>query len=95
LLPPPGEVYHESNGFVGHITNADDSFDAREKWGNLILPVRHQGQCGSCWAFAVTQAAGDRIGIEGLQSAFYSPQDLISCHKKTGGVCVLIFNLIL
>lgn len=56
-----------------------DTFDARDVWGSLILPVRDQGQCGSCWAHAVAETAGDRFGIVGNSHGILSPQDLVSC----------------
>lgn len=56
-----------------------DSFDARDVWGDLILPVRDQGQCGSCWAHAVAETAGDRFGIVGNSHGVLAPQDLVSC----------------
>ena len=52
----------------------------------LLLDVRNQGQCGSCWAFASTSMLGDRISI-GLHKLTgehkwrfnLSVQNLISC----------------
>jgi cathepsin B len=84
---------HAGHSLVGRIIKADDSFDARDKWGNLILPILDQARCGSCWAFAVAETTGDRVGIEGLTSAVYSPQDLVSCDTNDYGVCNYLFIL--
>jgi hypothetical protein len=76
---------HRGHSLVGRIIKADDSFDARDVWGDLILPIRDQAACGSCWAFAVAETTGDRVGIEGLPSDVYSPQDLVSCDTNDYG----------
>lgn len=39
------------------------SFDARQKWPNLITGAIDQGGCGSCWAFSTATAIGDRLRI--------------------------------
>jgi hypothetical protein len=84
---------------IGHLIEADDSFDARDEWGDLILPVRDQGGCGSCWAFAVAETTGDRVGIEGLGSDVYSPQNLVSCDhiddRCDGGEIDVSWNCVL
>jgi C1A family cysteine protease len=80
-----------SGNLVTAAVGADASFDSRDKWGSLILPVRDQGQCGSCWAFATAETVGDRVGIAGGASAVYSTQDLVSCNKKCGAVCFYFF----
>jgi cathepsin B len=63
------------------------SFDAREKWGNCIHPIRDQGNCGSCWAHASTEALSDRfcISSNGEQNVILSPQELTSCDPYDGG----------
>jgi hypothetical protein len=67
--------------------------------GQLLLPVRNQGNCGSCWAFASTTVLGDRLKID-LQRAgqpfpawmntdppkTLSAQHLISCVQGVDGV---------
>jgi len=56
------------------------TFDWREQ-GNCVHPIRDQAQCGSCWAFAATEAFSDRICIasNGETDVVLSPQDMVSC----------------
>jgi cathepsin B len=48
-----------------------------------ILPSRDQGQCGSCWAFAITSSIADRVAImsQGKIKIQLSPQDLVDCVR--------------
>ncbi len=57
------------------------NFDPFGKWPNCIHPIRNQLQCGSCWAFAVTDVLSDRLCIASSEriNEELSPQDLISC----------------
>lgn len=65
----------------------DTSFDARDFWYGFIQPVRDQGDCGSCWAFAVAESTTDRVSIEKYDAQpYFSPQDLVSCDTSDGGV---------
>ncbi|KAK2963004.1 putative Gut-specific cysteine proteinase [Blattamonas nauphoetae] len=61
------------------------SFDIRERYPEAVVPVRHQEQCGACWAFATTTAASIRFNIKGHSYGVLSPQDLVSCDKYDGG----------
>jgi cathepsin B len=63
--------FHEDSWDVGH-------FDGREQWPSCIHAIRNQGKCGSCWAFASTEALSDRFCIRG-QDVVLSPQDLLEC----------------
>lgn len=47
--------------------------------------VRDQGQCGSCWAFAVTGMLSDRCCLQGHDHGWLAPQELVSCDKKSHG----------
>jgi len=70
-----------------------DNFDARKQWPNCIHPIRDQQHCGSCWAFAASEAISDRfcIASNGNVNVVLSPQYLVSCnnvlnHGCNGGV---------
>jgi cathepsin B len=65
-------------------TQAPTSFDARTKWPKCIHPIRRQGKCGSCWAFALTGVMSDRFCIRG-KDVLLSPQDLVSCNTRNQG----------
>ena len=60
-----------------------ESFDARTTWPEcpVIGVARDQANCGSCWAFASTEAFNDRmcIATKGEFQHILSPQDTVSC----------------
>jgi len=70
------------------------NFDSRIKWPGCIGKVRNQGQCASCWAFAVAEVAGDRLCISSCQIVREKekiPKDglCIYPHKKAGDSIIL------
>ena len=65
-------------------TELPGSFDWREQdLSECIHPIRDQGACGSCWAFATSEVASDRycIGAGGKKedNLVFSPQFLVDC----------------
>jgi len=64
-----------------------DSFDSRQQWPNCIHPIRNQQQCGSCWAFAASEALSDRfcIASNGKTNVVFSPEDMVACDRYDMG----------
>ncbi|KAK7049775.1 hypothetical protein SK128_004015 [Halocaridina rubra] len=64
------------------------SWDWRNVSGiNYVSPVRNQGSCGSCYAFASMAALEARVRIltnNNLQPVF-APQDVVGCSKLSQG----------
>lgn len=51
---------------IGKNIQVPDSFDGSKVWKRFLSPVRNQGSCGSCWAFASTTALADKFNIQSL-----------------------------
>lgn len=66
---------------IGRNIPLPTNFDGREVWKGLLTPVRNQGKCGSCWAFASTSTLADRFNIQSLgkMKVVFSPTRLILC----------------
>jgi len=67
-------------------SSVPSDFDAREKWGELIHPIRNQEQCGSCWAFSAAEVFSDRVSIAMAKATPpLSPEDMVSCDSNDNG----------
>lgn len=71
----------------GDLSALPENFDARDKWANCVHPIRNQGKCGSCWAFAASEVLSDRtcIASQGKTDVVLSPEDLITCDYLDHG----------
>lgn len=59
-------------------------------WMSVQSPVKNQGACGSCWAFATTEVLESHLAIaeNSTQPLILAPQTLVNCvsnPKKCGG----------
>jgi len=63
------------------------SFDARTKWPSCVMPIRDQGSCGACWAFAGSSVFGTLMCIQsgGASKIDMSPQVSINCNTANNG----------
>jgi len=67
---PKAPVHH----FTGELP---DSVDWRSK--GIVTPVKNQGGCGSCWAFAAIEGIETAVAQGTGKLLTLSPQNLVSC----------------
>jgi len=68
--------------------NLPKSFDWRNVNGvNYLSPIRNQGHCGSCYAFASMGMLEARMRIltNNTQTPVFSPQDVVACSRYSQG----------
>jgi C1A family cysteine protease len=53
--------------------------------GKYTTPVKDQGYCGSCWAFAASEQIESDAMRQLKTSYVLGPQQMVSCDKKDGG----------
>ena len=79
------------NAYKKIITNVSilpSTFDGRIIWKNMLTPVRNQGSCGSCWAFATSSVLADRFNIQSQNKIHIelSATKLILCDWRGKGI---------
>ena len=89
--PSANSVYnHTSIISMGRVLDPQDVLPKYFKWKERILvPVRNQGKCASCWAFAVSDCLADRLSIltGGKVRNNLSVQELMSCFNRSIFTC--------
>lgn len=76
------------------------NFDGRVIWKDYIHPVRYQGLCGSCWAFAATFCLASRLSIytNGKYNYILSPAKMVYCGisipESTGSELERVENML-
>jgi len=83
--PKPAPVLPRISKLAEQLPN---SFDWRNVSGtNYISPIRDQGGCGSCYAFASMGLleARYRIMTNNLERVVFSPQDVVECSEYSQG----------
>jgi hypothetical protein len=61
-----------------------EEFDWRNN-GSFVTPVKNQKQCGSCWAFSVTENVESVWAIAGNELVELAPQQIVDCDTKDNG----------
>ena len=67
-------------------TGVPASLDWRNNNGNFVTPVRDQGNCGSCWAFATTAALESALLRSGVSAAGLDKSEQVMVSCGTSGV---------
>lgn len=63
------------------------AFDWRDE-DDIVSPVKNQGHCGSCWAFAATSVVESAVAIAEGSLTILAPQPMVSCAdnpRQCGG----------
>lgn len=82
-----GSVEERTKFYVFKKLKARLAFPEEFDWRlyNVATEVRDQGDCGSCWAFAVSGALEGVYAFFNHENVQFSPQELVDCSLKNFG----------
>ncbi|MFI5345883.1 MAG: C1 family peptidase [Elusimicrobiota bacterium] len=85
VLDDRGEVTTRPHTQRFAVPRSRDKLDYRDWYGkNYVTPIKDQGQCGSCVAFAETSAFETYLMLRGLaDEPILAPQTILSCGADT------------
>lgn len=84
-FPPPREISEEDHLAAKALP---EEFDWRNVDGkDYLSPIRNQGNCGSCYAFATMAMFESRVRIltNNTKTPVFSTQDIVSCSEYSQG----------
>jgi len=61
------------------------TFDWRNHSPSVVTPVYNQAQCGSCWAFSITENIESQWALAGNALTSLSMQQVVSCDTSDDG----------
>ena len=77
------QIYDTLTCRIPQLTTTEAVFDWRLLGG--VTPVKDQGGCGSCWAFAATAGFESAYLISTGQEMDFSEQAIVSCDQNSDG----------
>jgi C1A family cysteine protease len=78
-----GRIHHPR--FQANVSALPSSFDWRTQKPNPVTAVKDQGQCGSCWAFSVTEEIESMNILKGHSAVSLAPEQIVDCDTVDQG----------
>ena len=66
--------------YDGGILDLPSDWDWSESSVEVITPVKNQGQCGSCWAFSMTEVLVRVLAVGNGWTQTMSEQQILDCN---------------